>query len=248
MKAYPSQARFPACVLIFPVLFGTGAVLHAGDPLPKPFAPARYEQLAAHSPFSPPTAEIKPQATPPPAPPKVFEKYVLLSLSQEGSEYHATLNNKETSEHIRVRTNSKGEAADGLELASVDWANNPTETKVTLRKGTEFGVVTFDAAGAAPSAPGNIGAQRPGFVPPRAVPAPVFHPPPGIAPNAGVPAPAPGNNNARRPAMIRSAVPATRPVLPGQPGANGVNAGSPVRPPIPGAKPLAGADDDDDDN
>ena len=227
-----------------------GAVF-AEDPLPKPFPPSHYDQLAAHSPFSPPTPTAP---TPPPAPvttPKAFEKYTLISLMQQGKEYYATLNNKENSEHVRVRTNDPGNAPDGLELASVEWANNPTETKGTLRKGTEFGVVTFDGSSApAPAGvPGMNGAQRPGVLA-RPVTPPAFHPAPGVATNPAVPAPGmPSSNNVRRPAIIRSPGAAPQPgVVPGQP-ANGAQNPVPARRPlIPGdTKPANAANDDDDD-
>jgi hypothetical protein len=248
MKIYSVRLRLPILGMILLSFNGVCVLALADDAIPKPFPPAHFDQLAAHSPFSPPT-NTGPAPTPtPPLTQKIFEKYTLISLMQQGAEYYATLNNKETSEHIRVRTNDPTKnAPDGVELASVDWANNPTETKVTLRKGTDFGVVTFDAAGAAPAAPGVNGGVRPG-IPPRSPQPPMLHPPPGVAaPNPGVPAPPmPAGNNARRPAIIRSPAPTTRPLSnQGQPGINPVPA---VRPTIPGAKPVAGADDDDDDN
>ena len=216
----------------FAVCLGITASAHADDPIPKPFPPDHFDKLAAQSPFSPPTAGpvSAPAATPPV--PKTFEKYTVLLLMQQGNEYVATLNNKDTSEHTRVRTNNANE--EGLTLVSVEWANEPSQTKVTLSKGTEFGVIGFDPSGVAAPAPGVMAPGGGGRQVLRPVPPTTpFRPPPGLTPGNGGPSTQPGGNNVRRQSVIRN------------PGANPPNVQRPGGPPIPGAKPLAGDDDDD---
>ncbi len=227
------------CVAAGLIVFGAAAPARADDAVPKPFPPGHFDKMAARSPFSPPTAA--PVATPPPPPPgpKPFEKYTVTLLMQQGSEYVATLNNKDTSEHTRVRTDEPN--LEGIKLVSVDWANEPAQTKVTLSNGTQTGVVGFDPSAAPPAAapaPVPAGGVRPGQRP--AQPANVFHPAPGVAAGGSQP---PVMNAARRQAVIRSGI--TPP--PTVPGAPPIGLGQrPVRPPIPGAASVAGGDDDDD--
>lgn len=230
--------RLPAVVLTLAL---SAASAFADDAIPKPFPPGHFDKLAAHSPFSPPTAAAL-ATPPPPAPPgpKPFEKYTVVWLGQQGDQYVAGLNNKETSERIRVRTGEFN--PEGIELVSVNWSEKPEQTRVTLTNKTQTGEVGFDpsAASIAPAiAPGLMPGVRPAIRP--AVPAAnTFHPPPGIAPSA----PQLPVNNGRRPAVIRSGV-APQPIQPNP----SIGAGQrPIRPAIPGAAPVAGGNDDDDDD
>ncbi len=232
-------------------------VLHAEDPIPRPFKPGRYEKLAAHSPFSPPTAA--PVAAPPPvvaAGPKPFEKYTMIGLGQQGNDFKVTLLNKETTERFRVST--KEEGPDGLMVASVEWAKDPSQMKVTLRKGTDFGVVGYDPGSVSAGSSGGGGAagRNPPamtrFPPPAPVPLPIRPPPgtfPGAPPGGGPSAiqAGGGNNNIRRPAVIRSPG-ATQPVPmpPGLPMTSSSIPNRGVPPAIPGTAPVPNDDDDDD--
>ena len=208
----------------------------ADDPLPQPAAPKRYDALAAHSPFAPPTGPAPaPVATPTPPPgPSWSDNLVVTSIMQNGNDYTATVLQKDTSARFLVRTGVKREDND-LELATVTWADKPEAIKVTLRKGNQLGDVHFDptatsASGPAPGLPGRV-----------AAPPVNFHPPPGVPGGALNPAGAPPPNVVRGRPVIR----ANPPPIPG---------GQPVRPVVTAPNPIvrapakANGDDDDDDD
>ena len=208
----------------------------ADDPLPQPAAPKRYDALAAHSPFAPPTGPAPAAAatpTPPPGP-SWSDNLVVTSIMQNGNDYSATVMAKDTSARFLVRSGIKREDND-LELANVTWADKPEAIKITLRKGTQLGDVHFDASAASASVP------APGLPGRAPVPPVNFHPPPGVP--GGLPNPPGGQppNVVRGRPVIRANPP---PIPGGQPGRPVINAPNPiVRAP---AKP--GGDDDDDDD
>ena len=118
----------------------------ADDPLPQPAAPKRYDSLAAHSPFAPPTGPAPaPAATPPPPPgPSWSDNLVVTSIMQNGNDYTATVMEKDTSARYLVHPASSARTT-RLELATVTWAEKPEAIKVTLRKGNQLGDVHFDS-------------------------------------------------------------------------------------------------------
>lgn len=237
--------------LVAVAVMGAGAVVFADDPIPKPFPMAHFEKLAARSPFSPPTAVVAPPPTAPTPPPSNFaDKFTLAGIMQQGSDYVATLNNKETSEHIRV--SSKGEPNQGLNVSTVSWGNDPTQTQVTLVKdkgsaAPEFGVVEFDP-NQSPATATSMGTGMPGGIPSRPnlrpvppIPGGVIRPPPGAVPNRIIPGAIPNNQPNRRPGIIRAPGVTTAAPRPNQPGVNFTSV-----PQLP--KPAASDDDDDDDD
>ena len=225
-------------------LFGVAA--HADDVLPQPAPASRYDKLAGHSPFAPPSAgpaPVAPTATPPPGP-TWSDNLTVTSLMQIAGVYTATVTEKDGSAHYLVRSDAEN-PENHLILASVRWADKPDAIKITMRKGTQFGEVRFDPAattstGPVPGAPsGPLG--RPGLPnpatnfrqPPPAPPSPLA-PPPGAA----------GNNIVRGRPMIRSG-PAAAPAPPARPlvsGPAGLGRAATQQ-----VKPAKDDDDDDDD-
>ncbi len=209
----------------------------ADDPLPQPAAPKRYDALAAHSPFAPPTGPAPaPAATPTPPPgPSWSDNLVVTSIMQNGNDYTATVLEKDTSARYLVRSGVKRED-NQLELATVTWADKPEAIKVTLRKGNQLGDVHFDASATSTSgtAPG---------LPPGRVPAPPvnFHPPPGV------PSSVPNPPGGQPPNVVRG-----RPVIRANPPA--IPGGQNARPVVTAPNPIVRApskptgDDDDDDD
>lgn len=238
--------RRASCLLFCLVGLAFGTSARADDVLPRPAAPKRYEKLAAHSPFAPPTGPVQAAPPPPPPPPGPTwsDNLTVTSLVQNGNLYTATVVEKDSSNHFLIRSDVEN-ADNHMELATVKWADKPDAIKVTVRKGTQFGDVRFDPSATAPSGDGGPAAQPQPFVPPPRPnfpnPAANFRPPPGVpapAPNMPI-RPGPGNIMRSRP-IIRSnppLAPVVRPLtatpLPGR-------ALAPVKP--------SKDDDDDDDN
>jgi hypothetical protein len=198
----------------------------AGDILPKAFPASRYEKLGAHSPFAPPTVVV---AGPAPviAPTTSWsDKLAITLLTQQGGKYVATVLDRDSSQHFLVDSEQENERH--MMLSSVQWADAPNQTRVTIRRGTEFGQVSFDPSASAnisaPSIPGARGAMGAISRPPMPSSA-TFHPPPG------------GLNGARSPSVIRRpTIPATPPTL------------APRTFPGNGVVQQPADDDDDDDN
>jgi hypothetical protein len=122
---------------------------------------------------------------------------------------------------------------EGYQIAGIEWSDRVGETKVTLKKGTEFGTVEFDKAnvtgpaqpanpqarpGAAPARPGVPGVVTPNTNPaqrnnlrvpvpqvprPTAVPAPNAIPKPAQPAATAVPVPGGVNPNSDRPRRVR---------------------------------------------
>jgi hypothetical protein len=219
-----------AAGLAFGFVAGSGA--RADDVLPKALPANRYEKLAAHSPFAPPTVAA-PVAPAPVAAPKGSwaDKLAVTALMQNGGIYIATVVDRDSSQHFIVTSDKENERS--MMLASVQWGDKYDQTRITIRRGAEFGQVAFDASAGAASAVMGPGAP----VPPRPMipggPLPgagtaQFHPPPGA--NPAFRGPQGPSNIVRRQPIFSTPAATPRPVFP-----------------RPTAKPAADDDDDDDD-
>jgi hypothetical protein len=215
-----------------PGLLGLAAGLAAGpeawadDVLPKAFPASRYAKLGAHSPFSPPTAAAAvPMTTAAPAG-SWADKLSVALLMEQGGKYVATVVDRDSAEHFLVT--SDGGNDKNMTLSSVQWGDKPNQTRVTIRKGTEFGQVAFDPNATAASS--AAAPMLPGVFPRTPPMAPgVFHPPP--APNVGFNGPRTPSVIVRRP-----------PISSGQPTFNN------PRNPLGRVTTQTSDDDDDDDN
>ena len=221
---------FPAILLLLLfLLFIPSPPSRADDILPKPVPPDRYNKMAAHSPFTPPTAPTtaQPIQAAPPAPSWLDKLSVNMLMQDHGVFYVTAVDSDNPAAHIYL-SSDKEDPESHLAIASVKWnPENRDETPViTLRRGKDFGQVRYEAS--ASSGPGMNIQPRPGAAgaPPNAFRAPQsapaipgqINPPPLNAANPGlrrtpiraVPqAPAPGG----RPVVLPNN-PAVRPVTP----------------------------------
>lgn len=149
--------------------------------LPVPTTIERYASMIEHPPFAVATQA----ATPPPAVEVPgFAKDLVLTgaVRLNGSEY-ITFASRDQSQRFGLKTGDK--TPDGIFVVSVAWSDVIGKTKVTLKRGNEFGVIAFDEAVGRPTAPGEGG-----------VPANIQ----AVMPtNAAVTTVAPGNNSAPNP-------------------------------------------------
>ena len=223
MKRCPVLARgvIRGGLLCCAAVLAQGWLARADDVLPKPFPASRYANM--HSPFAPPTvaAPAPAMATGPVV--SWADKLSVMLLMEQNGQYIATLLDKESAQQFKV---SLDPAANNrsIVLSSVQWGDRISETRVTIRRGTELGQVSFDPTATTPSA----SLTSPGMIPRPPLPGQnIFHPPP--APNGAMGA---------GPATI-----VRRPEIPAAPitGPRALPNRAPVR-------PLNSDDDDDDDD
>jgi len=127
----------------------------AGDQ-PAAFSLDRYQGMIDRSPF----AVASQGATPPSAPDAVgFAKdLVLTGVVRLNDGEYVTIASRDQSQRFGLM---RGETYNGITVASVEWSDAIGKTKVTLKRGSEYGVVSFDEAvvnnnGAAGAAPGGV--------------------------------------------------------------------------------------------
>lgn len=137
--------------------------------LPEALPVKRYEHMLEKSPFALATLAAPVQEKAPP----VFANLVLTGVvpmrDERGAEtYFVSIQSRDRQERFQLFGSEPN--AEGISIASVDWAPQVGKTTVTLKKGSEFGKVEFDemalqtpvAAAAAPR-PGQV--ALPGAVP-----------------------------------------------------------------------------------
>jgi hypothetical protein len=152
----------------------------SSTPLPAAMPLDRYKALIERSPFA-----VASETAPAPVVDVAgFSKdLVLTGAVRLGTDYYITLASRvDPTLHMGIKS---GEPYNGISVASVAWSDAIGKTKVTLKSGNEFGVVSFDEAvintpSAPPPAPVPLASTgRP--IPPRGVTPP--NPNPGT-PNA----------------------------------------------------------------
>ena len=149
-------------LLVLPLLFGAGAVFATENPLPHadelpgPVPISRYQSILDKSPFAPPTAAVVAPITE--ATPSFAQDLYVTGVAKLSGGDFVTLSSRDHSRHFALAT---GENFDGMTLASIEWAQEIGKSKVTLKKGSEFGVVAFDEAATQTAPPPGEGAQPP---------------------------------------------------------------------------------------
>ena len=180
MKTPPAPLVPAVCLTALFLLASIAA--RADDVLPRPADPKRYDRLAAHSPFAPPSARAGRDASPRHAAARsvVVRHLTVTTLVQDGKVYSATVLEKDTSLTYLVRSDRIVNPDHALIVASVKWAARPEDITVTLARGKEFGEVRFDPSVVAG---GSSGAGAPSASTGRTItpnPVTAFHPPPPI--------------------------------------------------------------------
>jgi len=184
-------------------LLAIPCVAPASDGSAKPSAEpiARYQAMIDRSPFA-----LATESAPAPAPAEnagFAKDLVLTGAVRLSSGEYITIASKDKSQQFSLRT---GETRNDIALVSVAWSDSVGKTRATLKRGTEYGIVSFDEAAARA---GAAVAAPPG-PPPQG--APPFSPngqpllPPGVTiPEVIQPAQGSGANSAN-PAVRRGRV------------------------------------------
>lgn len=107
------------------------------DPvLPATWPAERFEKLIQQSPFAPATAAVVPNA------PGFAANLYVSSVAAIGDKYLVTLASREDPAKIFL---TSGEAEpNGISIVDVQYSDEPGKSKVTVKKGSETGVLAFD--------------------------------------------------------------------------------------------------------
>lgn len=122
----------------------------AADPsedFPKAVPLGGYSDLIRKSMFAPATPVVAPEAKA-----SFAADLFVVGLAKMGSKDFVIILNRQTRDKFTLLSGEPG--TDGTELASVDWADDPSQSRVTVRKGSESSVLEFDeSAFKRPAAP-----------------------------------------------------------------------------------------------
>lgn len=178
-------------------LLALSCVARASEKAPLVEPLSRYQAMIERSPFA-----LATEGAPVPAATDNagFTKDLVLTgaVRLSNGEY-ITIASKDQTQRFGLMT---GETYNGITIASVTWSDAVGKTKVTLKRGTEYGTISFDEAAARGGAAGATPAEGTPPVPGNGQAA---LPPGMISPNASQsPAPNFGNPAIRRPRIIRS--------------------------------------------
>jgi hypothetical protein len=180
-----------ACLV---VAGATSARAEDGDVLPSAFPISRYEKTISRSPFALPTASAVSLA-PAQKQPGWSDDLFVAGVMTIGTQNIVTISQRGDAQ--RYLLSSGEESPQGVSVINIQWSEQLGQTRVTVKKGTEFAVLLFDQAALASSR--------------SAAPAPRIT---GPTPLPGVQTPA---NNLQRP--LQKPNPGVGPVLPNPGGA-----------------------------
>ena len=132
-----------------------------------PWPITRYEKMIRRSPFAPATAAPTAAATP-----SFAANLYVSGLAKIGDRDFVSISSRDQTSKFSLFTGETN--SQDIQLVSVQWADAVGKSKVTVKKGTEFGVLEYDQAlmqKASPAQPINPGVPPPpGFgQPPRPV-------------------------------------------------------------------------------
>jgi hypothetical protein len=241
VTAHPRRRR------LLHLAWGAGFCVVAGvawagddvDVIPSAFPISRYEKTLSHSPFALPTSSA-PSVAPAQKQPGWSDDLFVAGVMTIGEKNIVTISQRGDAQ--RFLLSSGEESPQGISVINIQWSEQMGQTRVTVKKGTEFAVLLFDQAAlastrAAAPAPRITGPtpqpqpnqQRPGQKPNPGggpvLPNPGGSGQPVVPANPAVAGNPAGNNDFPRPRprqIIRSepnaaATPAPRrPVDPGQ--------------------------------
>jgi len=142
------------------LLLATHGTMASPSPAQQPSSPAlpvampieRYQTMIEHPPFA-----VASQAAPPPPVVDVagFAKDLVLTgaVRLSNGEYITFASRGDPTQRFALKTGE--ETSTGIAVVSVTWSDAIGKTKVTLKRGNEFGVISFDEAVARATAPGE---------------------------------------------------------------------------------------------
>ncbi len=126
--------------------------------LPAAIPLTRYQAMIEKSPFAPAT----PVAPPPVEVPSFAKDFYVTGIAQLGSKPFVTISSRDRQKTFALK---EGESFEGMTLTKVEWAPEVGRSKVTLKKGGDSGVITFDQIAMQPITPPKPASGRDRRVP-----------------------------------------------------------------------------------
>ena len=186
----------PTAVLVFSAVWAA-CVAVRGVEIPTAFPTSRYQAMIDKSPFSlgtPPPAAVAP---PPAAAPSFAQDLFVVGIAKLGNQDFVSIASRDQTQRFSLMVGEQN--SDGVSVVSVQRVPELAKSKVTVKKGTEFGTIGFDEAAQ------NNGTAE-GGAPPVAPPQPM----PGLQrPNMAKP----GRPGFQQP-NLQNRFPQVRPVMP----------------------------------
>ena len=142
--------RLQRCRLL-PLAWGTALCVLAGsvdaadddDVIPSAFPVSRYEKTLTRSPFALPTSAA-PSVAPTQKQPGWSDDLYIAGVMTIGEKNIVTISQRGDSQ--RFLLSSGEESPQGVSLINIQWSEQLGQTRVTVKKGTEFAVLLFDQA------------------------------------------------------------------------------------------------------
>ena len=157
------------------------------DVIPSAYPISRYEKSLTHSPFALPTSSA-PAAAPTQKQPGWSDDLYIAGVMTVGAQNVVTISQRGDAQRFLLASGE--ESLQGTSVINVQWSEQLGQTRVTVKKGTEFAVLLFDQSSLA-SARSAVPAARPpsptpppnNFIPPGAkAPQPQQPRPPQVGP------------------------------------------------------------------
>src|SRR5262249_25418864 len=164
---------------------GVVAAADESDVIPSAYPISRYEKTLSRSPFALPTSNA-PSVAPVQKQPGWSDDLFIAGVMTIGEKNITTI--AERGDAQRFLLSSGEESPQGISVVNIQWSEQLGQTRVTVKKGTEFAVLLFDQAAlastraAAPAPRVMSPTPLPGSQPGMARP-PVAKPPTGSAPS-----------------------------------------------------------------
>ncbi len=107
--------------------------------IPAAMPEERYRSMIMTSPFSLGTPEVDAST------PSFAEKLFVMGLAKLGDQDMVTISSRGKSDRLFTLI-GKGDEFEGISLVSVEWSDEVGKSRVTLKKGSEVGVIQFNEA------------------------------------------------------------------------------------------------------
>jgi hypothetical protein len=135
------RCRFviPVLPLSILVLLSLG-IVRADDDLPKRLVFNRYQGMLNRSPFA-----VASAAAPPVTTPDVFKGLYVANAARTPEADLVTVMSSDD-KNVKEYLSTKGPNEHGYGIASIEWSDQPGETKVTISKDGKFGTLAFNQA------------------------------------------------------------------------------------------------------
>ena len=169
---------------------GSAAAADDSEAIPSAFPISRYEKTLSRSPFALPTSSA-PAAAPAQKQPSWSDDLFIAGVMTVGAQDIVTISQRGDAQRFLV--SSGEESPQGISVINIQWSEQLGQTRVTVKKGSEFAVLLFDQAALAST---RMAAPAPRVTGP--MPTPNVQPPqpnqqrPPTKPGAGATLPNPG--------------------------------------------------------